>query len=414
MASDTIIVRGAKEHNLKNISVEIPRNKLVVITGLSGSGKSSLAFDTIYAEGQRRYVESLSSYARMFLGQMDKPNVESIEGLSPAISIDQKTTSKNPRSTVGTVTEIYDYLRLLYARIGVPHCTVCGREIRRQTVDQIVDKVLAYDEGAKIQILAPVVRGRKGEHKKVIDSARKSGFVRVRVDGIIYDLSENIPLEKNKKHTIEVVVDRLVIKPSIASRLTDSIETAAKLGGGLVMVSFAGGEDVTFSQQYACPEHGVSIEDLTPRMFSFNNPYGACPKCTGLGVFLKIDEDKIIPDRDKSIAQNGVKGSGWAMEGSQIAAMYMEALARRYRFSLNEPLKNLSDEVIDKILYGTGDEKLTVGAPLRQLQGRTPFAREPRRHRRRHQYFGLLQAVGGGRAGVRAEPLAQRKGSDHR
>ena len=360
MANDKIIVRGAKEHNLKNISVEIPRNQLVVITGLSGSGKSSLAFDTIYAEGQRRYVESLSSYARMFLGQMDKPNVESIEGLSPAISIDQKTTSKNPRSTVGTVTEIYDYLRLLYARIGVPHCTVCGREIRQQTVDQIVDKILAYPEGSKIQLLAPVVRGRKGEHQKVLDSARKSGFARVRADGIIYDLSENIPLEKNKKHNIEIVVDRLVIKDSIASRLSDSIETASKLGNGLVMVSFADGEDVTFSQKYACPEHGVSIEDLSPRMFSFNNPFGACPKCTGLGVFLKIDEDKIIPDRDKSIAQNGIKGSGWAMEGSQIAAMYMEALARRYKFSLNEPIKNIPDDVIDKILYGTGAQKLKI------------------------------------------------------
>ncbi len=360
MANDKIIVRGAKEHNLKNVSVEIPRNQLVVVTGLSGSGKSSLAFDTIYAEGQRRYVESLSSYARMFLGQMDKPNVESIEGLSPAISIDQKTTSKNPRSTVGTVTEIYDYLRLLYARIGVPHCTVCGREIRQQTVDQIVDKILSYDAGTKIQLLAPVVRGRKGEHQKVIDSARKSGFARVRVDGIIYDLSENIPIEKNKKHNIEIVVDRLVIKPEITSRLSDSIETASKLSGGLVTVSFVGGEDVVFSQKYACPEHGVSMEDLTPRMFSFNNPFGACPKCTGLGVYLKIDEDKIIPDRDKSIAQGGIKGSGWAMDGSQIAAMYMEALARRYQFSLNEPLKNIPEDKIEKILYGTGDEMLTI------------------------------------------------------
>ena len=360
MANDKIIVRGAKEHNLKNVSVEIPRNQLVVVTGLSGSGKSSLAFDTIYAEGQRRYVESLSSYARMFLGQMDKPNVESIEGLSPAISIDQKTTSKTPRSTVGTVTEIYDYLRLLYARIGVPHCTVCGREIRQQTVDQIVDKILSYDAGTKIQLLAPVVRGRKGEHQKVIDSARKSGFARVRVDGIIYDLSENIPIEKNKKHNIEIVVDRLVIKPEITSRLSDSIETASKLSGGLVTVSFVGGEDVVFSQKYACPEHGVSMEDLTPRMFSFNNPFGACPKCTGLGVYLKIDEDKIIPDREKSIAQGGIKGSGWAMDGSQIAAMYMEALARRYQFSLNEPLKNIPEDKIEKILYGTGDEMLTI------------------------------------------------------
>ena len=360
MAQDKIIVRGAKEHNLKNVNVEIPRNKLVVITGLSGSGKSSLAFDTIYAEGQRRYVESLSSYARMFLGQMDKPNVESIEGLSPAISIDQKTTSKNPRSTVGTVTEIYDYLRLLYARIGVPHCTVCGREIRQQTVAQIVDKIMTYETGTKIQVMAPVVRGRKGEHAKVLDSAGKSGYVRARVDGIIYDLSENIPIEKNKKHNIEIIVDRLVIKPEITSRLSDSIETASKLGGGLVMVNFNGDEDVTFSQKYACPEHGVSIDELSPRMFSFNNPFGACPKCTGLGVFLKIDENKIIPDMSKSIRDGGIKGSGWAMEGSTIAAMYMEALAKKYNFSLDEPLENLPKETIDKILYGTGDDELTI------------------------------------------------------
>lgn len=360
MAQDKIIVRGAKEHNLKNVNVEIPRNKLVVITGLSGSGKSSLAFDTIYAEGQRRYVESLSSYARMFLGQMDKPNVESIEGLSPAISIDQKTTSKNPRSTVGTVTEIYDYLRLLYARIGVPHCTVCGREICQQTVDQIVDKIMTYETGTKIQVMAPVVRGRKGEHAKVLDSAGKSGYVRARVDGIIYDLSENIPIEKNKKHNIEIIVDRLVIKPEIASRLSDSIETASKLGGGLVTVNFNGDEDVTFSQKYACPEHGVSIDELSPRMFSFNNPFGACPKCTGLGVFLKIDENKIIPDMSKSIRDGGIKGSGWAMEGSTIAAMYMEALAKKYNFSLDEPLENLPKETIDKILYGTGDDELTI------------------------------------------------------
>ena len=360
MAFVKIIVRGAKEHYLKNVNVEIPRNKLVVITGLSGSGKSSLAFDTIYAEGQRRYVESLSSYARMFLGQMDKPNVESIEGLSPAISIDQKTTSKNPRSTVGTVTEIYDYLRLLYARIGVPHCTVCGREIRQQTVDQIVDKIMTYETGTKIQVMAPVVRGRKGEHSKVLDSAVKSGYVRARVDGIIYDLSENIPIEKNKKHNIEIIVDRLVIKPEIASRLSDSIETASKLGGGLVTVNFNGDEDVTFSQKYACPEHGVSIDELSPRMFSFNNPFGACPKCTGLGVFLKIDENKIIPDMSKSIRDGGIKGSGWAMEGSTIAAMYMEALAKKYNFSLDEPLENLPKETIDKILYGTGDDELTI------------------------------------------------------
>ena len=359
MSLEKIIVKGAKEHNLKNIDVEIPREKLVVITGLSGSGKSSLAFDTIYAEGQRRYVESLSSYARMFLGQMDKPNVESIEGLSPAISIDQKTTSKNPRSTVGTVTEIYDYLRLLYARIGVPHCTVCGREIRQQTVDQIVDKIMAYPVGTKIQVMSPVVRGRKGEHAKVLDSARKAGFVRVRADGIVYDLQEKIPLEKNKKHNIEIIVDRLVIKPEISSRLSDSIETASKHSGGIVMVNF-GDEDVIFSQKYACPDHGVSIDDLTPRMFSFNNPFGACPKCTGLGVFLKIDENKIIPDRNKSIKDGGIKGGGWAMEGSTIAAMYFDALARRYKFSLSTPIRDLPDDVVDKILYGTGDESLTL------------------------------------------------------
>ena len=360
MEHDKIIVRGAKEHNLKNVNVEIPRNKLVVITGLSGSGKSSLAFDTIYAEGQRRYVESLSSYARMFLGQMDKPNVESIEGLSPAISIDQKTTSKNPRSTVGTVTEIYDYLRLLYARVGIPHCPVCGREIRQQTVDQIVDKLLSYDEGTKIQILAPVVRGRKGEHSKVFENARKSGFARVRADGIVYDLSEKIPLEKNKKHNIEIIVDRLVVKPEISSRLSDSIETASKLSNGIILVNIVGGEDVVFSQKYSCPDHGISIEDLSPRMFSFNNPFGACPKCTGLGVFLKIDESKIIPDMSKSIRQGGIKGSGWAMEGSSIAAMYFEALAEKYNFSLDAPLSELSPEVIKVLLYGTGEETITV------------------------------------------------------
>lgn len=360
MAQDKIIVKGAKEHNLKNIDVEIPRNKLVVITGLSGSGKSSLAFDTIYAEGQRRYVESLSSYARMFLGQMDKPSVESIEGLSPAISIDQKTTSKNPRSTVGTVTEIYDYLRLLYARIGIPHCTVCGKEIVQQSVDQIVDKIMSYEEGTKIQIMSPVVRGRKGEHAKVLESAKKSGYVRVRVDGIVYDLSEKIPIEKNKKHNIEVVIDRLVIKPEITSRLTDSIETASKLSGGIIMVNFVGGEYIIFSQKYACPEHGVSIDDLTPRMFSFNNPFGACPKCTGLGVFLKIDEAKIIPDENKSIRQGAIKGSGWALEGSSIAQMYFEALANQYNFSLDTPIKDLPTDIVNKILYGTGDEKLTI------------------------------------------------------
>ncbi len=360
MAFKKIIVKGAREHNLKNIDVEIPRDELVVITGLSGSGKSSLAFDTLYAEGQRRYVESLSSYARMFLGQMDKPDVDSIDGLSPAISIDQKTTSKNPRSTVGTVTEIYDYLRLMYARIGIPHCPVCGREIKQQTVDQIVDSILELEEGTKIQILSPVVRSKKGEHQKEFESAAKSGFVRVRVDGIIYDLSEPIKPEKNKKHNVDVVVDRLVIRSDIRSRLADSVEVASKLSGGLVIAAVSGGEDILFSQNYACPEHGVSIDELSPRMFSFNNPYGACKKCTGLGVFLKIDVNRIIPDATKSIRQGAIKGSGWAMEGSTIASMYLEALAKQYRFSLDTPVKDLPEEAVDIILYGTKGEKITV------------------------------------------------------
>lgn len=355
-----LIVKGAREHNLKNIDIEVPRDKLVVFTGLSGSGKSSLAFDTIYAEGQRRYVESLSSYARQFLGQMEKPNVETIEGLSPAISIDQKTTSKNPRSTVGTVTEIYDYLRLLYARIGTPHCPVCGREIKQQTVDQIVDKVMAMEERTRIQILAPVVRGRKGEHAKEFESARKAGFVRVRADGMMYDLSEKIPLEKNKKHTIEIVVDRLVIKEDIRSRLADSVETAADLGGGIVIINVVDGEDIVFSQNYACPEHGGSIEELTPRMFSFNNPFGACKKCTGLGVFMKIDPRLIIPDKKLSINKGGLKASGWAMEGSTIAAMYMRGLANHYNFSLDTPLGELPPEIIDILLYGTKGEKIKL------------------------------------------------------
>lgn len=355
-----IIVKGAREHNLKNINVEIPRDKLVVVTGLSGSGKSSLAFDTLYAEGQRRYVESLSSYARMFLGQMDKPDVDSIDGLSPSISIDQKTTSKNPRSTVGTVTEIYDYLRLMYARIGIPHCPVCGREIKQQTIDQIVDKIMEMPEGTKIQILAPVVRSKKGEHQKEFEAASKSGFVRVRADGIIYDLSESIKLEKNKKHNIEIIVDRLVIKDEIRSRLSDSIETASKLAGGLVIAAVNGGDDILFSQNYACPEHGVSIDELSPRMFSFNNPYGACKKCTGLGVFMQIDINRILPDTTKSVRQGAVKGSGWAMEGSTIATMYFEALAEKYKFSLDTPVKDLPDEIIDILLYGTKGEKITV------------------------------------------------------
>ena len=358
MASKNILVKGAREHNLKNIDIEIPRDKLVVLTGLSGSGKSSLAFDTIYAEGQRRYVESLSSYARQFFGQMEKPDVDSIDGLSPAISIDQKTTSKNPRSTVGTVTEIYDYLRLLYARVGTPHCPVCGREISMQTIDQIVDKVMKLDEKTKIQVLAPIVRGRKGEHQKEFDSAKKSGFVRVRIDDITYDLSEVPKLEKNKKHNIEIIIDRLVIKEDIRSRLSDSIETATSLTGGLVIINVIEGEDILFSQNYACPEHGVGMEDLSPRMFSFNNPFGACPKCTGLGVFMRVDPDLIIPKKELSIAQGGLKGSGWAMEGSTIAMMYMKGLAKHYNFSLDTPLGELSDEIIDILLYGTKGEKI--------------------------------------------------------
>ncbi len=360
MSLDKIVVHGAREHNLKNVDVEIPRDKLVVLTGLSGSGKSSLAFDTIYAEGQRRYVESLSSYARMFLGQMEKPDVDMIDGLSPAISIDQKTTSKNPRSTVGTVTEIYDYLRLLYARIGIPHCPICGREIKQQTVDQIVDQVLALPEKTRVQVLAPVVRGRKGTHQKEFEGARRSGFVRARVDGLLYDLNEPIELNKNQKHTIEIVVDRLVIKPDVRSRLADSIEVAAGLTGGVVIVNVIDGEDITFSQNYACPEHGVSVEELTPRMFSFNNPFGACKKCTGLGVFMKVDPRLIIPDDRVSISKGGLKASGWAMEGSTIAAMYMQGLSEHYGFSLDTPIGELPKEIVDVLLYGTKGEKIKL------------------------------------------------------
>ena len=361
MASKHIVVKGAREHNLKNIDVEIPRDKLVVLTGLSGSGKSSLAFDTIYAEGQRRYVESLSSYARMFLGQMEKPNVDSIDGLSPAISIDQKTTSKNPRSTVGTVTEIYDYLRLLYARVGVPHCPVCGREIVRQSVDTIVDRVMELEPGAKIQVMAPVVRGRKGEHQKELDAARRSGFVRVRVDGNLYDLSEEIKLEKNFKHSIEIVVDRLVISPDIRSRLADSIETATSLSGGTVLINLIGGEDLLFSQNYACPEHGASVDELTPRMFSFNNPFGACETCTGLGTFLKVDPDLIIPNKKLSIRDGAIRASGWTnAEGGTIAQMYYEALGKKYGFTLDTPICDLSKKALDALLYGTKGEKLSM------------------------------------------------------
>ena len=356
-----IIVKGAREHNLKNIDIEIPRDKLVVFTGLSGSGKSSLAFDTIYAEGQRRYVESLSSYARMFLGQMDKPDVDYIEGLSPAISIDQKTTSKNPRSTVGTVTEIYDYLRLLWARIGIPHCPVCGREITSQTVDQIVDKLLVLPERTKIQIMAPVARGKKGEFVKELDDIRSQGYVRARIDGEIVDLSEDIKLKKNNKHNIEVVVDRLVIKPDIKSRLADSIDAATVLADGVVLVDIVGDREELFSLNYACPEHGISIEEMSPRMFSFNNPFGACPKCDGLGVFKEIDENLIITDRKLSINQGAIKASGWNVaDGGSIARMYMEALAEEYNFSLDMPVEMLSEDSLRAILYGTNGKKIKM------------------------------------------------------
>ena len=359
---DHIYVKGARENNLKNVDVTIPRDKLVVLTGLSGSGKSSLAFDTIYAEGQRRYVESLSSYARMFLGQMEKPDVDYIDGLSPAISIDQKTTSKNPRSTVGTVTEIYDYLRLLWARVGTPHCPVCGKEIKQQTIDQIIDQVLELPEATRIQVMAPVIRGKKGEHAKIFEDARRSGYVRCRVDGIAYDLSEEIKLEKNKKHNIEIVVDRLVIREDITRRLTDSVEIASNLSGGLVVVNVVGEDrDILFSQNYACEDCGVSIEELTPRMFSFNNPYGACPACTGLGSQLKVDPDLIIPNKELSILEGAITASGWSsIKSDGIARMYFDALAKKYRFKLDTPVKDLSPEVMDVILYGTRGEELAL------------------------------------------------------
>lgn len=360
MALDKIVIKGAREHNLKNIDLELPRNRFIVFTGLSGSGKSSLAFDTIYADGQRRYVESLSSYARMFLGQMEKPDVDSIEGLSPAISIDQKTTSKNPRSTVGTVTEIYDYLRLLYARIGIPHCPICGRVIEQQTVDQMVDQIMALPEGARIQVLAPVVRGRKGEHKKEFENAKRSGFVRVRADGILYDLSEEIKLEKNKKHNIEIVIDRLILKSDIRSRLSDSLESAMAVSGGLVLIDVLDGEELLFSQNYACPDHGISIEELSPRMFSFNNPAGACEKCTGLGTFMKVDPALVIPDQNRSIRGGVIRASGWYFAEGGLVQSYFEALADHYHFSLDTPFKQLPKEIQDIILYGNHGEKITV------------------------------------------------------
>ena len=336
---DKIYIKGARENNLKNVDVEIPRDKLVVVTGLSGSGKSSLAFDTIYAEGQRRYVESLSSYARMFLGQMEKPDVDYIDGLSPAISIDQKTTSKNPRSTVGTVTEIYDYLRLLWARVGTPHCPVCGKEIKQQTIDQIIDQIMDLPEGTRVQVLAPVVRAKKGEYAKVFEDARRSGYVRARVDGSLYELTEEIKLEKNKKHNIEIVVDRLVVRPDVRQRMTDSVETASGLTGGLVIANILQEErDILFSQNYACEDCGVSIEELAPRMFSFNNPYGACPTCTGLGSQLKIDPDLVVPDPEKSILDGAIQASGWQnIRGDGISRMYFDALAKKYRFKLSTP-----------------------------------------------------------------------------
>ena len=370
---NSIVIKGARENNLKNINVEIPRDKLVVITGLSGSGKSSLAFDTIYAEGQRRYVESLSSYARQFLGQMDKPDLDSIDGLSPAISIDQKTTSRNPRSTVGTVTEIYDYLRLLWARAGTPHCPKCGKEIKQQTVDQIVDQLMALPERTKLQIMAPVIRGRKGEHQKVFEDARKGGYVRARVDGNLFDLSEDIPLDKNKKHSIEVVIDRIVVKPDVARRLTDSVETALALAGGLVCVLVAdeeGERELSFSQNYACDDCGISIDELTPRLFSFNNPYGACPKCGGLGVQLQIDPALIIPDPSVSILNGGICASGWnSVHDESVARMYYEALAKKYGFRLSDPISSLSDAAMDAILYGTRGEKLELSYERRNGRG---------------------------------------------
>ena len=360
LANDKIVIKGAREHNLKNVNLTLPREKFIVMTGLSGSGKSSLAFDTIYADGQRRYVESLSSYARMFLGRMDKPDVDEVTGLSPAISIDQKTTSHNPRSTVGTVTEIYDYLRLLYARVGVPHCPVCGRVISQQSVDEMVDAVLKLEEGTKFQVLAPVVRQRKGTQQKELDAARRAGYARVKIDGNMYDLDEEIALEKNIKHTVEIVVDRLAMRKGIRGRLADSLETALALTGGVAEVDVIGGECMTFSQNFACPEHGISISDLSPRLFSFNNPLGACEKCTGLGTFMRVDEERILPNRDLSIREGAVKASGWYYAEGSVAEMYYLGLGKKYGFTLDTPIKEMSAEAVNALLYGTNEEKIEM------------------------------------------------------
>ena len=360
MANDKIVIKGAREHNLKNVNLTLPREKFIVMTGLSGSGKSSLAFDTIYADGQRRYVESLSSYARMFLGRMDKPDVDEITGLSPAISIDQKTTSHNPRSTVGTVTEIYDYLRLLYARVGVPHCPVCGRVISQQSVDEMVDAVLKLEEGTKFQVLAPVVRQRKGTQQKELDAARRAGYARVKIDGNMYDLDEEIALEKNIKHTVEIVVDRLAMRKGIRGRLADSLETALALTDGVAEVDVIGGECMTFSQNFACPEHGISISDLSPRLFSFNNPLGACEKCTGLGTFMRVDEERILPNRDLSIREGAIKASGWYYAEGSVAEMYYLGLGKKYGFTLDTPIKEMSTEAVNALLYGTNGEKIEM------------------------------------------------------
>ena len=374
--NNSIIIKGAKEHNLKDINLEIPRDKLVVITGLSGSGKSSLAFDTLYAEGQRRYVESLSSYARQFLGLMEKPEVESIEGLSPAISIDQKTTSRNPRSTVGTVTEIYDYIRLLYARVGTPYCPNCGKKIEKQTIDQIVDSVMSLKEGTKIQVLAPVIRGRKGEYTKLLQDFQKDGFVRAKIDGQTYELTDDINIDRKKKHNIDLIVDRLVVKEDIRTRLTESVEIALKYANNLVTIDIPGEKEILYSQNYACPDCGISIEELTPRMFSFNNPFGACPTCTGIGYLMKMDEDLIIPDKNKTL-YDGVKafGASTMKKNETMAKMYFESIGKHYGVDIKQPIKKLPRWFLEKILYGTGDEVIdfeyTSYAGVRKFS--TPF-----------------------------------------